>query len=83
MKRLKIRTPPQASVKDLSDFFASVVTDPSRPIQLTGPGTTTAPHRLLDCFQKVEESAVLELLQSIDRKSARLDGLPGCILKKI
>ena len=63
MKRLKIRTPPQASVKDLSDFFASVVTDPSRPIQLTGPGTTTAPHRLLDCFQKVE-STVLELLQS-------------------
>ena len=64
------------------DFFASVVTDPNRPIQLTEPGTTTAPHRLLDCFQKVEESTVLELLQSIDdRKSAGSDGLPGCILK--
>ena len=82
--RMKTRTPPQASVKDLSDdFFASVVTDPNRPIQLTEPGTTTAPHRLLDCFQKVEESTVLELLQSIhdDRKSAGSDGLPGCILK--
>ena len=80
--RTKTRTPPQASVKDLSDFFASVVTDPNRPTQLTEPGTTTAPHRLLDCFQKVEESTVLELLQSIDdRKSAGSDGLPGCILK--
>ena len=79
---MKTRTPPQASVKDLSDFFASVVTDPNRPIQLTEPGTTTAPHRLLDCFQKVEESTVLALLQSIDdRKSAGSDGLPGCILK--
>ena len=79
---MKTRTPPQASVKDLSDFFASVVTDPNRPIQLTEPGTTTAPHRLLDCFQKVEQSTVLELLQSIDdRKSAGSDGLPGCILK--
>ena len=82
--RMKTCTPPQASVKDLSDFFASVVTDPNRPIQLTEPGTTTAPHRLLDCFQKVEESTVLELLQSIDdRKSAGSDagGLPGCIFK--
>ena len=80
--RMKIRTPPQASVQDLSDFFASVVTDPNRPIQLTEPGTTTAPHRFLDCFQKVEESTVLELLQSIDdRKSAGSDGLPGWILK--
>ena len=80
--RMKTHTPPQASVKDLSDFFASVVTDPNRPIQLTEPGTTTAPHRLLDCFQKVDESTVLELLQSIDdRKSAGSDGLPGCILK--
>ena len=80
--RMKTRTPPQASVKDLSDFFASVVTDPNRPIQLTEPGTTTAPHRLLDCFQKVEESTVLELLQNIDdRKSAGSDGLPGCSLK--
>ena len=79
---MKTRTPPQASVKDLSDFFASVVTDPNRPIQLTEPGTTTAPHRLLDCFQKVEESTVLELHQSIDdRKSPVSDGLPGCILK--
>ena len=68
--------------KDLGDFFASVVTDPNRPIQPTEPGTTTAPHRLLDCFQKVVESTVLELLQSIDdRKSAGSDGLPGCILK--
>ena len=33
--RMKTRTPPQASVKDLSDFFASVVTDPNRPIQLS------------------------------------------------
>ena len=84
--RMKTRTPPQASVNDLSDFFASVVTDPNRPIQLTEPGTTTAPHCLLDCFQKVEESTVhvLELLQSIDdRKSAGsdVDGFPGCILK--
>ena len=79
---MKTHTPPQASVKDLSDFFASVVIDPNRPIQLTEPGTTIAPHRLLDCFQKVEESTVLELLQSIDdRKSAGSDGLPGCILK--
>ena len=89
--RVKSHPPPRATLISLSETFAAIVSDPSRPVHLvqtaeTETRCTSEPsqeRRRLCQFSPVSVQMVQNLLQNIDsRKATGAVGVPGLLLKK-
>ena len=79
--RVPLRSTPIAPLSDLTDTFATVVHDPTRPSSLPLP---RPPEGLpvLDEFSSVSVACVEQFLASLNsNKSAGSDGIPPCFLK--
>ena len=88
---MKSHPSPRATLNSLSETFAAIVSDPSRPVHLvqtaeTETRCTSEPsqeRRRLCQFSPVSVQMVQNLLQNIDsRKATGADGIPGLLLKK-
>jgi len=86
MNQLSGRTrpspPPAVSISELSDQFANVVSDPSRPACLdipSGPVTSTG----MRSFKPAYPSEVRRILRKLDdRKATGSDGIPAAVLRR-
>ena len=89
--RVKTHPPPRATLNSLSETFAAIVSDPSRPAHLvqtaeTETRCTSEPsheRRRLCQFSRLSVEMVRNLLQNIDsRKATGADGIPGLLLTR-
>ena len=89
--RVKSHLPPRATLISLSETFAAIISDPSRPVHLvqtaeTETRCTSEPsqeRRRLCQFSPVSVQMVQNLLQNIDSgKATGADNVPGLLLKK-
>ena len=90
--RVKSHPLPRATLKSLSETFAAIVSDPSRPVHLvqtaeTETRCTSEPsqeRRRLCQFSPVSVQMVQNLLQNIDsRKTTGADGIPWPFAKEM
>ena len=79
--RTKTSTPPFVSIAALSEQFSGVVSDPSRPVQLSLP-CGPSPRDPLRGFQATSVEEVFTFLVRLDaRKAEGSDSIPAFILK--